>query len=227
VRVKLNRSASLVAIHSTARSIALLAALVQISGGCATSAKTQPESPTSSAQSDPCDPSRMKTPGMTARDAGLAMLGLPLAPFILLGALAELPQAVRESGNPSSQPSSQMWDEWAQACRPCVQLASETLAKYPVEKWRYQGCECITLDAGRPYADPVPASSVWTKVVPVGGRGFTAPDNQPLTLSCRSNSNLVRIFPTGGVPAGADEQCRQRFRETCYDIAPPKAASGT
>ncbi len=225
--MKLDRSAEPVAIHCTARSIAILAALVQILGGCATSAKTQPESPASSAQTDPCDPSRMKPAGMTAKDMGFAILGLPLAPFLLLGAAADLPQALRESGNPSMQSSSQMCGEWAQACRPCVQLANEALAKYPVEKWRFHGCECITLDAGRAYEDPAPASSVWAKAVPIGGaRSFTAPDDQPLMLSCRSNSNLIRIFPTGDLPAGADEQCRQRFRATCYDIAPPKAPGG-
>jgi hypothetical protein len=154
---------------------------------------------------------------MTAKDAGFAMLGLPFAPFLLLGALAEAPQALRDSNKPSTQPSP---ETWAEACRPCVHLANEALAKYPSEKWRYHGCECITLDAGRRYVDPAPPSSAWADVVPVPDpANFIAPDNQPLSLSCRSNSNLIRVFPTDGLPANADDECRRRFRVTCYDLS--------
>lgn len=192
-------------------SYVLLAALVQVSGGCATSGKTQPESSTPSALTDPCDPSWVKPPEMTGKEVSFALLALPLAPF----AVADLPQALHQGTNPSLQASP---ETWAEACRPCVQLANEALAKYSSKKWRYRGCECITLDAGRPYGDPAPPSSVWAHVVPVGGRdSFTAPDNQPLSLFCHSNSNLIRVFPTGGLPANADDACRRRFRATCYD----------
>ncbi len=67
--------------------------------------------------------------------------------------------------------------------------------------------------------DPAPPSSAWAHVVPVlDPANFTAPDNQPLSLSCRSNSNLIRVFPTGGLPANADDECRRRFRITYYDL---------
>jgi hypothetical protein len=190
--------------------IALLAALVQIFGGCATSAKLNPDSPVPSARADPCDPSSMKPPdvNMTGKEAGFALLGLPLAP---IWAVADLPQALHQGTNPPAQASPETWSE---ACRPCVQLANEALAKYPSEKWRYQGCECIELDAGRPYVDPAPPSSAWAHVVPVRE---SAPDNLPLSLGCRSNSNVIRVFPTGGVPENADDECRRRFRATCYD----------
>jgi len=189
----------------------LLAALVQIFGGCATSAKTQSTSPTPSAQRDPCDPSWLKPPDLTAKDAGFALLRLPLAP---IWAVADLPQAWHQGSNQQSQSSP---ETWAEACRPCVQLADEALAKYPSEKWRYHGCECITLDAGRPYVDPTPPSSAWAHVVR-GPPGFTAPDNQQLRLLCSKNSNLIRIFPTDNLPANADDECRRRFRMTCYDL---------
>jgi hypothetical protein len=81
-------------------------------------------------------------------------------------------------------------DREQQNAKECTQLASAVVAKYPLEKWRNQGCECVKVDVGQPFV-----VQPGTEATAAQDVYFPAPDNQRIIVNCVNNSSAIWITP--------------------------------